>query len=166
MRYNVVRRPLSGGVGSIKPHEGKCTKPIYSKRKGQEHVILHESKITPAETNDEFYERLRRDYIAAEPDYWFFRVRAEVSAQDIKVFRDTCLDPLLEQLCWWYDSIIGVPPSSKTDWECLVRALSYRTPFGLFNPLMENGSTEYDAYLESGSEAGLRRVESLFGELQ
>ena len=52
VRYNVVRRPLSGGKGNIKPHEGKCTKPVYSKRKGQEHVILHESKITPAETAD------------------------------------------------------------------------------------------------------------------
>ena len=29
-----------------------------------------------------------------------------------------------------------------------------------------NGSTEYDAYLENSSEAGLRRVETLFGELQ
>ena len=149
VRYNVVRRPLSGGVGSIKPHSAKSTK----------------TKITPAETDDEFYERLRRDYIAADPSYWFFRVRSEVSAQDIKTFRETCLDPLLEQLCWWYDwitdrditSVIhdyGYPP------------INYRTPFGIWSALEEGGATEYDAYLETGSEATLRRVETLFGELQ
>lgn len=150
VRYNVVRRPLSGGKGNIRPHSAKSTK----------------TKITPAETADEFYERLRRDYIADDPGYWFFRVRSEVSAEDIKVFRETCLDHLLEQLCWWYDSITGVPPSSTCNWETLLRALNFRTPFGVWSALEEGGSTEYDHYMATGSEAGLRRVETLFGELQ
>lgn len=165
VRYNVVRRPLSGGKGSIKPHEGKCTKPVYSKAKGKEHVILHESKIIPAETADEFYERLRRDYLAAEPDYWFFRIRSEVSANDIKVFRETCLDPLLEQLCWWYDEITDKDLTS-TIHDYGYPPLNYRTPFGVWSALEEGGSTEYDHYMETGSEAGLRRVHTLFPELQ
>lgn len=144
VRYNVVRRPLSGGVGNISPHKAKSTK----------------TKVTPAETAGQFYERLRRDYIAADPAHWFFRVRSEVSARDVQVFRETCLDPLLEQVCWWYDEI------TKTRHDFRYPPLNYRTPFGVFNSLTEGGSTEYDAYLESGSEAGLRRVESLFGELQ
>lgn len=150
VRYNVIRRPLSGGVGSIRPHGAKSTK----------------TKFTPAETSEEFYERLRRDYIAADPAYWFFRVRAEVSPKDIQVFRDTCLDPLLETVCWWYDfHIKGVTHDlSKSGY--LMEALNYRTPFGVWSALEEGGSTEYDAYLETGSEAGLRRVETLFGELQ
>ena len=148
VRYNVVRRPLSGGVGNIKPHAAKYTK----------------TKATPAETAAEFYERLRRDYIAADPGYWFFRVRTDISARDIQVFRDTCLDPLLEHLCWWYDTETpgvgyneikarGYPP------------MHYRTPFGVWSALEEGGATEYDAYLDNGSEAGLRRVETLFTEL-
>ncbi len=146
VRYNVVRRPLSGGVGSIKPHAAKSTK----------------KKLTPAETDEEFYERLRRDYIAADPCHWFFRVRSEVSSHDVQVFRETCLDPLLETVCSWYEAVVNYPDyggwrSSK---------MNYRTPFGVYSALEEGGATEYDSYLESGSEAGLRRVEELFTELK
>lgn len=145
VRYNVVRRPLSGGVGNIKPHAARFTK----------------NTAKPAETDEEFYERLRRDYISADPDYWFFRVRAEISAKDIQVFRETCLDPLLENMCCWYNTITlkqydPIPP----------HCLHYRTPFGVYSALEEGGATEYDAYLSTGSEAGLRRVETLFTELQ
>ena len=167
VRYNVVRRPLSGGKGNISPHKGKCTKPVLSKSKKTPGKVLKESVITPAETADEFYERLRRDYIADDPAHWFFRVRSEVSDQDIKVFRETCLDPLLENLCWWYEQTvldtIGVPYQRIDD---TPPPFNYRTPFGVWSALEEGGSTEYDAYLATGSEAGLQRVETLFGELQ
>lgn len=149
VRYNVIRRPLSGGKGNIKPHGAKSTK----------------TKFTPAETADEFYERLRRDYIAADPGYWFFRVRVEISAKDVQVFRDTCLDPLLECLCDWYDWNCYAGPAAATQYVS-TRGLHYRTPFGVYSALEEGGATEYDAYLETGSEAGLRRVETLFKELQ
>lgn len=150
VRYNVVRRPLSGGKGNITPHKMKATK----------------TKVTPAETDEEFYERLRRDYIAAEPDYWFFRVRAEISNKDVQVFRDTCLDPLLETLCCWYDAITSARAASLTNGRLPYYAINYRTPFGVWSALEEGGSTEYDAYLETGSESGLRHVDKLFTELQ
>ncbi len=44
--------------------------------------------------------------------------------------------------------------------------MNYRTPFGVWSALEEGGSTEYDAFLETESEAGLRRVEELFTELK
>ncbi len=148
VRYNVVRRPLSGGKGNISPHKERATKNTFK----------------PAESDDAFYARLRDDYIAADPAYWFFRVRAEVSQRDIQVFRDTCLDPLLETVCVWYDMTAGdrgfcgylpeMPP------------MNYRTPFGVYSALEENGATEYDAFLANGSEAGLRRTTTLFPELQ
>lgn len=151
VRYNVVRRPLSGGVGNIKPHAAKYTK----------------TTAAPAESTDAFYERLRRDYIANDPAYWFFRVRAEVSQRDIQVFRDTCLDPLLEQLCWWYDEVTWSKGCKLiSTLSNRFPPMSYRTPFGVWSALEEGGSTEYDAYLDNGSEVGLRRVETLFGELQ
>lgn len=144
VRYNVVRRPLSGGKGNISPHKAKSTK----------------TKFTPAESPEAFYERLRRDYLAAEPDYWFFRVRAEINAADVKVFLKECLDPLLEQVCDWYADITGIGQRwDKTP-------TNYRTPFGIYSALEEGGATEYDAYLETGSEVGLRRAEELFLELK
>lgn len=148
VRYNVVRRPLSGGWGTISPHKEKTPK---------------KGKYVPAETAEQFYERLRKDYLEAKPDHWFFRVRAEVSQRDMEVFCDTCLDPLLETLCWWYEEItkrITEPVTVSTPF------FSYRTPFGVYSALEEGGATEYDAYLDSGSEAGLRRVTELFPELK
>ncbi len=146
VRYNVVRRPLSGGVGSIRPHAEKRTKNTY----------------VPAETAEEFYERLRRDYIAADPSHWFFRVRSEVSARDIQVFRDTCLDPLLETVCYWYHEVVG--NLDRYGWDR--PPMNYRTPFGVYSALEEGGATEYDGFLATGSEVGLRRVDTLFTELQ
>lgn len=149
VRYNVVRRPLSGGRGNISPHKEKATK----------------TKFTPAETADEFYERLRRDYLADDPAYWFFRVRCEVGETDISVFLKTCLEPLLETICWWYDFHIKGSISDRSCGGYVMESLHYRTPFGVYSALEEGGSTEYDAYLDSGSEAGLRRTETLFPEL-
>jgi len=149
VRYNVIRRPLSGGKGSIKPHAAKYTK----------------NTTTPAETDDQFYERLRRDYIAADPGYWFFRVRAEISAKDIQVFRETCLDPLLDTVCDWYEYVCYAGPTARMQ-RTNAYCINYRTPFGVYSTLEEGGATEYDHFLESGSEAGLRRIETLFPELQ
>lgn len=149
VRYNVVRRPLSSGKGSIKPHQAKSTK----------------TKFTPAETEEQFYERLRRDYIAAEPDYWFFRVKVGVEPHDVAVFRQTCMDPLLEHLCRWYDDITGRPFVSITN-GTPTSYMNYRTPFGVYSALEEGGATEYDAYMATGNDAGLRRVTELFTELK
>lgn len=148
VRYNVVRRPLSGGRGNISPHKEKATK----------------TKFTPAETADEFYERLRRDYLADDPGYWFFRVRSEVSSQNIQVFLKTCLEPLLETICDWYNRCCPNQCDHRSETDN--SGISYRTPFGVYSTLEESGSTEYDAFLESGSESGLRRTEQLFTELQ
>lgn len=147
VRYNVVRRPLSGGKGTIRPHSAKATK----------------TKFTPAETDEEFFERLRRDYIAAEPGYWFFRVRTEISARDVRKFKDTCLDSLLETICCWHDFV------TEKKWHGDTRAcppMNYRTPFGGYNALDDDGATEYDAYLDTGSTAGLRVTNELFKELK
>lgn len=151
VRYNVVRRPLSGGIGNIKPHAAKFTK----------------TKTTPAETDEEFYERLRRDYIATDPGHWFFRVRAEITEQDMAIFRDACLNPLLENLCWWYDDVTDQHPvNSQGVYQYEPPPANYRTPFGVWSALEEGGSTEYDAYYATGSEAGLYRVRTMFSELQ
>lgn len=147
VRYNVVRRPLSGGRGNITPHKAKATK----------------SKYTPAETAEQFYERLRRDYIAKEPDYWFFRVRAEISESEIEVFKRTCLDPLLDHLCAWYDEVTKQTIELSYAWR---PPMNYRTPFGVWSALEEGGATEYDHCLATGSEVGLRRVQELFTELK
>lgn len=148
VRYNVVRRDCP-----IKQHEGRQLKSGWK----------------PGETTEAWLERLRSEYIAADPHEWFFRWKSRVTDADIQAFKSQFLDPCLEQLCWWYDLVVGVTPSSYDNWEVLIRlvqSLNYRLPFGIYNPLIESGFTEYDEFLASGSTVGLRRAESFFPELQ
>lgn len=150
VRYNVIRRPLSGGKGTITQKKG--------------------SKNVRPESKAEFYARVA-SYIQAEPETYFMRWKIEVAPTDIDRFRRECLDPILEQLCNWWDWVefkedpfephIESVSASMNYWE----ALHWRHPYGLYNVLDEGGSTDLDQYLDSGNEMGLERTQNLFPEL-
>ena len=155
VRYNVVRRPLSGGKGTIVQH--KATK---NKR---------------AETDEEFYSRLGQ-YIKDDPGHFFMRFDYLVSDKDVERFRRECLDPILEQMCDWYDSISENPfgPWMTSKYtarggpfpEQVPNKLHWRHPYGVWNSLNEGGFGDVDAFMEDGSLAGLRRTDELFPELK
>lgn len=142
VRYNVVRRPFSGGKGGIKRHS-----PTKSNPKG--------------ESKDEFYARLQSDYFKAEPEYWFMRWKSEVSPEDVKRFRDECLDPLLEAICWWYDC----QTKEGTAREYEAPTFHWRHPYGVHNYIDEGYGSDVDKYIETGSTVGLVKTETLFPEL-
>jgi hypothetical protein len=95
---------------------------------------------------------------------WFARFKVVVRPADIERFRRQCLDPVLENLCDW--------------WECLTRCSSdnpyercrkhgstlWRTPY-FYNPLSEGAPTDLDHYVDGGNMAGLDRVDVLYPEL-
>lgn len=146
VRYNVIRRPLSGGRGTIRKHQPTKSNP-------------------GGESDADFYQRLVDDYIAKEPEYWFMRWRVEVSQGDIDRFKRECLDPVLEQLCDWWTHIVD--PSAKTfgcAGACDVYP-HYRMPYGVYSPLLDGGTSSLDEMLHSGSDIGLRRADRLFKEL-
>lgn len=142
VRYNVVRRPLSGGRGSIVRH-----KPSKANPRG--------------ETSEEFYARLG-GLIREDPGYWFMRWRVEITPEDVARFRRECLDPILESLCdWWqkiraYDDPFAIA-SNDVHW---------RLPYGIYNPIAEGRVDAMDEHLSSGSELGLTRTDDLFPELK
>lgn len=138
--YNVVRRPLAGGKHSIKQRGGRQTK------KG----------LVGAESTDEFYERLR-SVITENRDDFFFRLKVKISRVDLERFRKECLDPILDQICQWYDAVTGGKYSG---------GIHYRFPYGVFNATLEGMSTDVDHYLRTGSMVGLTKVKSLFRELE
>lgn len=152
VRYNVVRRPLSGGKGSIVRHKA--------------------TKNKPEESEESFYGRLE-EVIKADmmtevigghvvnPDSTFFmRWDVVLGDEDVVKFRHQCLDPMLENLCGWYDFVTtGRNPYAS------VMPMNWRHPFGVFNVLDEGGSSDLDEYLATGSEVGLSRVDNLFPEL-
>jgi hypothetical protein len=151
VRYNVIRRPLSGGKGSIVRHKA--------------------TKHKPEETKESFYSRLR-DILSESPQDFFFRWRVEVSKADVEKFRRECLDPVLEQLCDWYRHILQCVELNKGPFGCYFGDKRYRYhphwrhPFGVYNILDEGGSSDLDEYLSTGSEVGLERATTLFPELE
>lgn len=138
VRYNVIRRPLSGGKGTIVRH-----KPSKSNPQG--------------ESAEAYYARLS-GIIGDSPQDFFYRWNVNVTPQDVQRFRTECLDPLLERLCHWYDFV--------TKGKGGFGLLNWRHPFGVTNTVDEYGGTDVDAYLESGSTVGLVRADTLFRELE
>ncbi len=138
--YNVVRRPLSGGKGSIKQ-----LKPTKANPQG--------------ESSEEFYARLG-EVIKDDPDYFFMRWQVEITSADVEKFKHECLNPILENLCSWFDWI-----SAGDRWR-QGNICHYRHPFGVWNVLNEGGASELDEYLSSGSTLGLETTNSLFSELE
>ena len=141
--YNVVRRPLSGGKGSIRRHQATNTKL--------------------EEPLDSFYDRAIQ-YVKDEPETYFMRWTVNVGQHDIDRFKRECLNPILEQLCVWYERVTcptgeAAPFDSAFGWH-------WRHPFGAVNSIDEYGFGEVDEYLNSGSMVGLRKVDKLFTELQ
>jgi hypothetical protein len=153
VRYNVVRRPLSGGKGSITQKKG--------------------SKNVAAETDQEFYARLKgimdgtgtnkkgEDYPG--PEYFFMRWQAEFTPADITRFEQRVLKPILHQLCDWWSWVYecklrGTNPFDKS-------RVHWQHPFGSQNMIDEGFSHELDEYMRTGSTVGIRQVDRLFEEL-
>lgn len=160
--YNVVRRPLSGGKGSIRQH-----KPTKSNPAG--------------ESLGAFYKRLG-GVIDDDPGYFFMRWIVEVTDQDIKTFREQFLDPVLEEVCDWYGWVShcyargfspfimrGKPKEAVGRFDFSgpkIKRGHWRHPYGVWNPMDRGRVSDLDEYLATGSETGLVRNAKLFRELE
>jgi len=155
IRYNVVRRPLSGGKHTITR--------LKNVNKGKRSP--NGERLPPREESaKEYYGRLR-GLISEEPEHYFMRWRVEVTPADLERFKREFLNPILEQLCDWWEAIQecdGEPFNAPTPHQ----GRHWRTPYGFYNVLAEGGSAELDEYLATGSEIGLQRVQKLFTELE
>lgn len=140
VRYNVIRRPLSGGKGTI--------------------VRKKPSKANPrGESKDDYYKRVAK-YIEDNPQDYFMRWDVPVSAVEVSAFKTKVLNPTLEQLCCWWEWVSVGDPWREGN---LLHTLH---PMGVFNSLNEGGSTDFDEAVFNGSRVGLARVENLFPELE
>lgn len=114
-------------------------------------------------THESMYKKMTEDIANNRGGEWFARWNVEITQSDIENFKRECLNPILENLCYWWDWIndrarpISVPYA--------VNMFSWRHPFGIYSPLDEGGSSELDHYLANGSETGLQRTKQLFPEL-
>ena len=152
VRYNVVRRPLSGGKGTIKRKKA--------------------TKSTRAETKDEYYARLKGILVTC-PEQYFTRHPRRITKAEVGRFRRETLDPLLENLLddyeWWSNCLNA--ELDPFDYE-LRRSIyplhsrrHFRLPYGCYNSILEGGTGDVDNYIATGSTAGLVQIENLFPEL-
>jgi PD-(D/E)XK nuclease superfamily len=120
------------------------------------------------ETPEGFLKRLQ-GIIETDPEEWFYRWNIILTADDVAKFRRQCLDPILEQLCDWWNAVIPIELRSTHGGGPVCRGyctpLHWRHPFGVYNVLDEGGSSDLDNYLMTGQEAGLQRTSDLFPEL-
>lgn len=156
VKYNIARRPLSGGKHSIK------------QKKGQ--------------TETEFYKELG-ERIESDSSFFFIRFTSEISEHDIKRFQTTCLNPVLENLCddyEWWDYTQRISTVKQHQGELLYHTglrvnefpnhqrRHFIMPFGLYHPIAEGKGTYLDEYILSGGKSmrGLVVDTELFPELK
>lgn len=140
--YNIIRRPLSGGKGTIRPK-----KPTKGNPQG--------------ETEDEYYTRLEGVLLENQDEY-FYRWKTRITTADIRKFETVCLIPILESLCDWWEWIREDPYNPLREGN----TVHWQMPYGIYNPIPDGKPTAYDRYLEDGSQSGLVRVNDLFPELR
>lgn len=146
IRYNVVKRPLSGGKGSIRPKKDESM-PDYLERLGE---------------------------VIKDNQSWFFtRQQVSLDNGDIQSFCKKTLYPVLENIVddyEWWDFCLR---ESVDVYDNQLRSKKFphhanrhfRMPYGVSNKLLEGGSTPFDNYLDNGSIIGLVKVDRLFPEL-
>lgn len=145
VRYNVVRRPLAGGKGSIRQKKNQSSEEFYAEL----------TSLIKSATGEEWG-------AASDDHYYFMRWNAYVDRQDVQNFTETFLEPVLTQLVDWYDWITGPGANPKARYNT---PLHWRFPYGVYNPTLESRSTDVENYLMTGSTVGLCRVDDVFPEL-
>ena len=131
--------------------------------------------IVGEESKAEFYERLE-DLMRENPNEFFMRLRCDLTPGDVEKFQVECLNPILENLCDWYEWQASCHRCKHDRFDAELRRklypehvfCHYRLPFGIYNPTLEGRPDldGYHEYLTTGNEGYLSRVESLFSELE
>lgn len=101
--------------------------------------------------------------VLEQADKYFLRWTHTLDKHDLSKWQARTLDPLLRQVCSWWDSIKKHP----FDPEYLYRPGSehYQRPFGVYDSLASGRRGDFFELLTGGSTSGLKRREVAFPEL-
>lgn len=153
--YNVIRRPLSGGKGTIRQKKG--------------------SKNVKPETLEEYFVRLE-NALRENQDSYFARWDVPVHKAELEQFKNHVLIPVLENICddyeWWqhcYNKDVS-PYDTKNRLKNFPQHVPrhFIMPFGVHNSLVDsrNKGSAYDDYILTGSTAELKYDPQMFPELE
>ena len=120
-----------------------------------------------SETQDDFLQRVALGF-KEDPGYYFYPIKCVVTKSDIHKFCSRILDPLLTEICDWWDWIKEAPfdPWTVTGSRMLMRrGLHFQMPWGVYNSLFNGFDGDFYELLSRGFPTGLTTVTDLFPEL-
>jgi hypothetical protein len=121
-------------------------------------------RIRVNESHKDFIARVGDD-IEKRPDFYFIRWSTPITPQDVEAFLTRQLDPILEAIYDWWESIKHNPFDPWVNASGGVNLLHYQRPFGVYDPMGVRGSGSFFQMLTQGSYAGLEQRENPFAEL-
>jgi hypothetical protein len=116
------------------------------------------------ESDQAFLERIKAE-VAENPDHYFYRHEYIFSESDLHEWQCRTLNPNLESLCLWWESIKANPTNRWATPSGEVNVHHYERPFGVYEP-MTNGKGEFFDLIVNKNPRNLVRVETLFPELE
>jgi len=138
--YNVVRRPL-----------------------GDQHAIRQKK----SETEKQFYQRVAAQ-IKADPNHYFMRWDVNLFPREIMQFQERVFDPIMEQLCDWWEWVSQNPfdPWSLQTSSEYANNIHWQAPWGIYNSMFGGFRGDYFEYLTTNKRSSLQKIDNLFPELE
>ena len=158
--YNVIRRPF-GDQSAPRLRKNESQGALIQRAfHGEEGKKPNPKSVYPVDQNGK---------------EWFKRWKVAFTDEDLATFQQRHLNPQLEQLCIWWDSIKDNPDNP---WKTTNKSREHgqvpyvenpyhwRRPFGVYDPMSLGYEGGYYEYCTSGSKIGLEHVDTLFPELE
>ena len=115
------------------------------------------------ESDSEYLQRIATN-IEKRPEHYFKMFEVEIDDAHLEHWRQRYLDPLISQICIWWESIRNHPFDPWVLDTGEPNPHHFLRPFGVYDP-MSQGTGDYFGRIVQGHDAGLERSETCFPEL-
>lgn len=118
------------------------------------------------ENEHQFLTRLKLD-IQDRPDHYFWRHKYDppTFARELTQWQLRTLNPNLEAVCEWWESIRANPTNPWVTPEGRANPHHFERPFGVFDP-MTQGNGDFFDLITRNSKVGVEKVDNIFPELE
>ena len=143
-------------------HEyGKCPSGVL-------YNVIRRTSLKPRvkDSYSDFCERIGSD-IRSRPDFYFMRWRVDITQEDVDIFVQRTLDPMLCQITDWWESIKDNPFNPWTEKGVPKKnALHYERPYGMYENNQRDPANDYAEIVEKGDYSRYEQRDVCFPELQ
>ena len=157
----LFKKPVTGFVYNV------IRKPTHKPSKVKEKILDDKTQKmitkTRVETTAEFHTRLSL-VIANDPAHFFKRWEFALTPEHMLRWRQTTFDPLLTQLCMWWESVKHDPFSPWVLPNGEPNPHHHQRPFGVYDP-MTNGTGDFFDLITRNRRIGTTSGNKCFSEL-